>query len=304
MRTSPSALVLISFIALLAAQASATELRITLSQGDETSADVTISATQTTPCRLQQTAPTCTINLPAGDTTLTITGTARGNRAPTTAFTSMQPVQDVTPMMNLLRQPGDDFGAQVMAFIAARYPEVPSFGDDEEEPSVTYPAASATEIGAAEQRLGFSLPADLTAVLRRSNGLQLGEDMALFGTRPLQTGKTWFQQEMGVAAADYERLPTDVRALYQDSAVVFAVAGGDTAILLYTPQGRFYWAAQDRMDAPQLLDGITSFRQAFIWIVEKFLLEPGSETPLPVDSGAATNAFTLHWHDRSWYLMR
>lgn len=261
-------------------------------------------------------APVCrfTVALDAGD--LVLSGSVEGRhwddgRAGRWDGERRFRLLDLAPVTAPLARRGGDFGeafadyaARVDAF-GRRHHSEDWYGGWIEPEAPEDPAA----LAAAEVRLGFALPEDFSALLRRVGGASVG-DHGFTGATALRSGYEAVIVDWGTPRELMERdRGTGRGEILQASTLLFTEVGDGLGGVFYRPppvpacagDAAYYWWHQESGDGMELIragDGACAdFREVVWWLLSEYvsgqLTDGLPEGVVLVDSNSATTELHL-----------
>ncbi len=250
----------------------------------------------------------CRFELPAGVRTLTL----RGRYTPDGGLRARSgerryTVLDLGPATRELAATGRPYGESVAAFLG----KFDQLTGHDRDVATRNPPFRASDIAAAEKRLGYPLPVEFASLLGTVGSLSLGDDWL---SKPDEIENA-YDQMIHVWGTPEEAMAEDysesMRASLKKSVLLFNEAGDGYGGLLYRPgptkscgeHGVYYWTSQEGgTDRLKNADGsCMDFAAAFRWLLEWRLLESESENAaeesdapsLVIDSAAAVMQLRL-----------
>ncbi len=187
-------------------------------------------------------------------------------------------ILDIAPIMQTLRDTSRPFGQRlidfkkaVLAFFDQHYPESEAWYSPSD--SLRFgKGVPDNMIKAAEQRLGFNLPAEHVNVLRKMNFFAYA-DSGCDRVEEITTAYNWGNLK------EYEyNLDANTIAFFKSSVVLYTDVGDGIGGLLYQPkgtsecgkQGAYYWLFQGTLDELLLKNSDGScknYTEAMIWLL-------------------------------------
>lgn len=263
-----------SFALLLAAAAAApADLYAFLSPGESVVLDIGACRVETAHDEAHYRTPVCRLELPASGL-LEVKGEVHFERRRVVVDTRFEVVDLGIYTRPLLEGEGDygqRFGAMIDAFAALA--EARGFYAmlERGEP------AGEQALREAEQRLGFALPPDFAALLRRQGAVGVG-DHAFTGAEDLRPALEELEKGWGETA-----LTPATRAALRDAVVLYTENGDGLGALIYRPgkidecDGAFYWTHQETINQPELLRNArgecADFAESVYWLLDEHLFE-------------------------------
>ncbi|HYN42528.1 MAG TPA: hypothetical protein VE129_12170 [Thermoanaerobaculia bacterium] len=202
-------------------------------------------------------------------------------------------ILDIGPMVAPLREASRPFGARMNALLAARPAfEKGSGGLIEESPYLIDAGEKGTAmaVGAAEKRLGYTLPSEYASLVVDTGVVRLGDSTF---ERPEKLANAFEQMatQWETPRASLEKaVSPGTKALYRSGTILFTEVGDGLGGLLYRPgpvaecggKAAFYGMHQDGIDAPEILrarDGsCRTFLQAMLWVLSEQLFQQYDDT--------------------------
>lgn len=236
----------------------------------------------------------CALTLASDVTAITLTGefSADGGKRMQKGTMRWQ-VVDIGPFLRPLRDRtrpmGDrvrDFLKQKAAFEARHASVLEAFYLSNAMPD------PASEIAAAEKRLGFPLPGEHRHLLATVGGLELG-DSSMTRAADIKRSYAAMIEDWETPKVELDKaLTKSTRALLDATTLLYTEVGDGYGGLLYRPVGEpkcadgpaFYWIHQDEINEPELLQrasgGCVDYTSAIIFtIAQDGLVEYDSSEP-------------------------
>jgi hypothetical protein len=195
-------------------------------------------------------------------------------------------IVDFTELMQPLRNRQLNWSDRLKQFEKAqeafesKYKELGAEADPRVE---TGNRATASQINAAEKRLGYPLPPQHAKLLVDVGGWTIN-DSSLTSAQDLQAAFRQMIQLWETPAAEMNRLPAKTQQFYQQTVILFTEVGDGYSALVCQPlkdergttTHRFYWVTQDEITTPELLadrDGTPfDYLDAMCWLIANQLV--------------------------------
>ena len=227
--------------------------------------------------------PACRFELPAATTRLRLRGEYAtpkdgGGRLRHAGERTIA-LLDFAPVSRELDAPQRPYGERVAAFLrrlrAFAHEQQIDIGIETGKPE------TAAALAAAEQRLGYALPAELVSLLRTVGAIEIG-DHSMTAAASLRDGYSAIVKDWGTPeAAIAEDYGPKMQGLLKASTLLFTEVGDGLGGLLYRPpptkacgeRGIYYWTSQEGGDENLSANGACpDFAGAFRWLLEGFVI--------------------------------
>jgi hypothetical protein len=231
----------------------------------------------------------CELELPSGARTIAISGelvwTDERDRTRRSRGEQTLQVADIGPLLTPLRDRSTAFAARMKAFVAAklvfesRYPKLGGTLIDLDADE----RASAAEIRAVEQRLGFALPPEHVSLLT-DIGRVMFDDSTIEPASSIERMWDVLVDIWDTPVNELERVTSAAtREIYKTTALLFTEVGDGLGALLYMPANRtackgrpaYYVMHQDDLNDPTLLEDkgeCMDYTDALVWLVQNYVL--------------------------------
>jgi hypothetical protein len=231
----------------------------------------------------------CELTLPSDARTITISGelvwTDERDRTRRSRGAQTLQIADIGPLLTPLRDRSTAFAARMNAFVAAkllfdsRYPKLEGTLIDVDVDE----RASAAEIRAVEQRLGFALPPEHVSLLKDVGTVRF-DDSTIEAASSIERMWDVLVDTWDTPVKELERVTSAAtRAIYKTTALLFTEVGDGLGALLYMPANRaeckgrpaYYVVHQDDLNDPRLLEDkgeCMDYTDALVWLVQNYVL--------------------------------